>query len=461
MDKKQLQDWIKDDKFSNKVFKKDITEEEIKKVAKDKRVLIPEMPLTQNDVFLINKTFCKWKRDYIELEFKDNEFNMCPYVKGKDDLIWKFDTEITGDLIMTKSKFDNWRRATSKFDDSEPRPYEIVSNDDFESGGWYDRDEILKRILKQKAASPVSFVKKRMIPISKIASHLKKRLEKYNLKDEFQEIWRQITESLERMGVTFYTCSGNNSEKYLWYEDFAMIPFIALNTTKFKQSLPWPAIPVNVLLDIPENDYESILRFLNQASLLRSTNRYQHNKSYLSPWFVPFDYNKTNIPEESRIKYYYSNEDIRYGHWINTYNNKSYALVIDAIFNYIKKISYLQEESLEKNKKNNQEEQESTENKFVERYGEWGEYMLKNIKAKTIKQGISWASVDLASPMAICEYTNYVDFIPSSSLLLGITYPLFYFPQSNVLKVALQKFKGFFLTSIKSFKSDFIESSYI
>lgn len=465
MDKKQLQDWIQNDKFSNKVYKKDITEEEIKKVAKDKRVLIPEMPLTQNDVFLINKTFCKWKRDYIELAFKDNEFNMCPYVKAKDDLIWKFDTEITGDLIMTKSKFDNWRRATSKFDDSEPRPYEIVSNDDFESGGWYDRDEILRRILMQKAASPVSFVKKRMIPISKIASHLKKRLEEYNLKDEFQEIWRQITESLERMGVTFYTCSGNNSEKYLWYEDFAMIPFIALNTTRFKQSLPWPAIPVNVLLDIPENDYESILRFLHQASLLRSTNRYQHNKSYLSPWFFLIDYSKTNIPEESRIKYNYSNEDIRYGHWINTYYDEENARVIDTIFKYIDETScyqYLQEKSLEKNKKNNQERQESIENEFVEWYGEWGEYMLKNIKAKTIKQGISWLSDDLASKMKLyMYYSNQVNLTSPSSLLLEITYPLFYFPQSNVLKVVPQKFKSFFLTSIKSFKSDFIESSYI
>ena len=461
MDKKQLQNWIKNDKFCEKVFQKGITEEEVKKAGKDKRVFIPKTPSTKNDVFFINKVFGKWKRNYIELEFKDDEFNMCPYIEDKDDLVWKFDTKITGKLIMTKSKFDNWRRASSKFDDSKPRPYEIEKNEDFEYGDWYDRDEILRRILKQKISVPVSFVKKRMIPISKIASHLEKKLESYNLNDEFQEIWRQITESLAHMGVTFYSFPGNDNEKYLWYEDFAMIPFIALNTTKFKQSLPWPAIPINVLLDIEEDDYESILRLLHQASLLRSINRYQNHKSYISL----IDYRKADIPEESWIKYNYNKEDIRYGYWIDTYNNENCACVIDRIFKYIDDTCFYQnsqEKSLEENKRNYPKEQESIENNFVKWYGEWGEYMLKAIKAKTIELGISWPPHDLATQMKLCMYfPNCVNLTFFSSLLLKITYPLFYFPEDNVLKVVPQKFKSFFLISIKSFKSAFIENPYI
>lgn len=469
MNKKQLQNWIKNDKFCDKEFKKNITEVEVKKAAKDKRVFIPETPSTKNDTFLINKTFCKWKKNYIESKFTDNEFNMCPYIIDEGEFVWIFDTRINNKSVM--KNFDNWRRESSKSDypktsEYETREYEINGTPDFEGGAWYDRDEILKRILKQKTASPVSFVKERMISISKIASHLERRLEDYNLKDEFQEIWRQITESLERMGVTYYTCSGNDSEKYLWYEDFAMIPFIALDTTKFKQSLPWPAIPVNILLDIPENDYESILRFLHQASLLRSI-----KDLYAPSW--------AKKPK---------NWDIREGEWVKVDINYTKALVIDQLINLAHKTQLLtgvKECPIELNSQNTQskyydflllnwedqegyiEKQQIMERLFERRFGDWGSYMLNVIKSK-VRIPVSETEPLKNSSFKFSYFSPEIDDILSnpgrmqkdfkaSHLLLKITYPLFYFPKDNVIKVATEKGINFILTTISAFKVDFIK----
>ena len=447
MNKKQLQNWIKNDKFCNKVFHSSITKKDIKEVAEKLRVFIPETPSEKDNAFLINKSFLKWKKNYIELIFKDDEFNMCPYIQDKEDFVWKFNTTVTGELVMTKSQFDSWRRIPSKFDDFKTRKYEITGEGDFEAGNWYSRDEILGRIFNQKNTKPLLFVKKRMIPISRIASHLERKLEDYTLKDEFQEIWQQITEALERMGVTFYTCSENGNEKYIWYEDFAIIPFIALDPTKFKQSLPWPAIPVNVLLDIQEDDYESTLRFLHQASLLRSIKRYKSNTSYLVQCSYMEDNNK---------------DSFQYGFWIKTYANEEYSLVMDAIIDYIgnsDNYQNSQEKSLEENKRNYTKEQKSMETDFVHWYGEWGKYMLKNIKEKTIKQGITWPPDCLSCIMNLSMYYPNIltqKLTKPSSLLLEITYPLFYVQKSNVLKVVPEKFKCFFLIDKKSFKSDFI-----
>lgn len=275
MNKIEAKIWIQNDKFLKKIPDKDLSEEQILYKAKEQRVIIPVSPSDKNTLF-VNKAFSKWKQDFIESEFTDNEENMCPCIQNNDKIIWAFDTAITNIKFMEKSAFNNWRRDSHDIKNGW-RNYGIESEPDYEGKAWYDRDKILQRAFNQKDTDPMKFVKKRMIPISAIKLHLKESFERCDKKYNFEKIWNQLIHSLELMGVVFFTCQENKKEKYMWYEDFAVIPYIAIIELKIEEFTS-PTIPVRMLLDIEGDDFYTIWLFLNQASLIRCLNQYQQSK---------------------------------------------------------------------------------------------------------------------------------------------------------------------------------------
>lgn len=440
----EVKNWVRNEKFFQKVKKENKAKDKDDSVlleektwidaAKNYRFLLSISPLDKSKL-LINKSFMKWKSGTAELECIDNEFHMCPYTLNGNEIIWKFNTVISGSNFM--KNFNDWRRKKNV--DGEGRIYALnIAQEDFEGGRWYDRNEILHRLFNQKdQAKAHQFVKKRMLPIDLVFSHLmdklKKALKKYDMSENdcvkiCDETCRQIKLSLKMLGVPLFSSKQHPGKAYIWYEDFAMIPFIALDSSQFNVPLPWPAIPVNVLLDIQENDCDSAFRLLNQAGLLRSVHHYRNNKIKVIPYYFIRD--RYNIDFDSFLL----------ENWIEAYTDDKISDTLFAAINYIEKLC--DECNCDKDG-DFTKEQQPIEGKLESLFGNWDKHILDILKSEVSKRiewkKLTWKNI---SPNCLNEVAHllqyYPDLVPINGiyqLMVEITYPLFRIPKTNVIEI--------------------------
>lgn len=472
----KIMSWVGNRKFFKKVEKETAgndeklqKEETWKEAAKEYRLLLPSSPTDRRTLF-INRSFRKWKAKIAESKFIDNEFNMCPCIGNGEEVVWRFDTKISGANFMPK--FNDWRRTTVSFEQKGySRNNAMEGTQDFEGGRWYDRDEILQRMFRQKdQAKTKAFVQKRMLDIDSVFSHLRHRLESSGISEkDNEEICTQIKQSLEMLEISYFTNKENPGKKYIWYEDFAMIPFIALDATKFDKQLPWRAIPVNLLLDIEENDYESVLLFLNQASLLRSIKQYQNNKAQVPP--ISFASSTPSISGNKDITSKYdftgekwSGEDDFWGRFsIKADINIQISIVFGHVINQIKK--YYLEGNFDEKKDFTKEQQpveEEFENWFVQ-----GKEILKILKSEVQKNSqekrLFWKNIkpnDLRSMFSLPMY--YPKILSNGNYsVIEVTYPLFFTAESGVAKVSSPETSQYFLVNENSFESIFPDTTFL